>query len=67
MIGITHIPKFDILLNGNLRTVKIRERKGKEKDLVKINDDYTDKLFLSELKTHQLELLVEAISKREAM
>jgi hypothetical protein len=52
MIGITFIPKFDILLNGNLHTVKIKERKRKEKDLIKVYDEYTDKLFLSELKTH---------------
>lgn len=52
MIGITHIPTFDVLLNENLYTVQIKERKRKEKGWIKVIDEFTDKLFLAELKTH---------------
>jgi hypothetical protein len=38
MIGLTHIPSFNIMINQRIHTVKIRERKMQEKGWLKVID-----------------------------
>jgi hypothetical protein len=61
MIGISKISSFNIILNEKIKRLQLKPRKQKEKGWLKILDSYTDRVFLSQLKIHQLEFLVQAL------
>lgn len=67
MIGLTHIPPFNIYLNQKILKVKIPQRKRQEKGWLKVVDMLTDNLFETALSIHQLECLSESLNNRAAL